>query len=330
MPLNSKLGLFGLAKQTVKGTQVTPPLYSHGLSSGGLAHDRSLAPQALSSGARTTGQTILSSQSPGATVQSPAYVAALGLYLLAAMGVDTVTGTTPAYTHTFSHGALPWMSLYQSLGGSEYMSVYDAKCSELKLSWSVDEPVLIDTTWVALNEKPAQASFTATTPLDQSAAFLSPIGGTFQLDASTGTPVTATVLSGDMTVTNTMDVETASGSTMPAFAQEGDITAACSLVVVPDDLGMWQRAITGVAARGGTTPAESPIYGSFAVTLKENLQPTNYAILATTGAKVMWDCAYPSPSTAGAAVQLSWAGIPVASAGGTPLAFALTNTVATY
>jgi Phage tail tube protein len=325
MPLDSKIGLFGLAKQSVKGTQVSPPLYGHGLSSGGLSHARDVAAQKLSSGARTSGNAILSGQTPGANPQSPAYVTALGLYLLAVMGADTVSGSG-TYTHTYSHSALAWFSLYQSLGGSEYLSVYDAKCQDLKLSWTGDEPLVLDSTWVAQSIKPNQGSWTATNSLDQSSAFFVPAGGTFSFDTA-GAAVTATVLSGDVTITNTIDKQIASGSTLPAVTQEGEAEPACTLVVVPDNLREWQQAITGTTS--GATASEIPIYGQLSLQFVQAMGGA--ATLAITAARVLWDCAYPNPDTAGAAVQLSWAGLPLAAtAASTPLVFALTNSVASY
>ena len=328
MPLDSKLGLFGIAKQSLKGTAATTALYGHGLSSGGITLSRAVAAQKLSSGVRVSGNAILTSQSPGANPQLPSYSAALGLYLLAVMGTDTVTGASPPYIHTYSHGSLAWYTLWQSLGGSEYLSIYDAKCKELKLSWTGNEPLMVDATFQGMNIAPKQATWTPTTSLDQSNTFFNAVTGTFSFDAM-GNAVAATVLSGDITITNTIDEQVASGSTLPAVEQEGEAEMAITLVVVPDDLTEWQQAVTGVAARAGTTVSQIPIYGKLSLAFAEAMGGVD--TLTFTAARVYWDAAYPAPDTAGAAVQLSWAGIPLAAtAASTPLVPVLTNTVASY
>ena len=328
MPLDSKLGLFGLAKQSVKGTQVSPPVYAHGLSGGntvGLARD--IAAHGVSSGLRTSANALVSGAHPGATPQSPAYVKSLGAYLLGVFGADTVTGASPPYIHTFSTSSLPWYSLFGSLGGAEYLSLTDAKCASLKLSWTGDEPLMQDSTWQALGASPGQASFTPTNSLDESAAFLVPIGGTFNFDAA-GASASATVISGDLTMTNALDEQIASGSILPAVMQEGDQEFAATLTVIPDDLAQWRKAVTGTGT--GTTVSQTPVYGTLSLIFQE--AAGGAGTLAVTAARVLWDAAYPTPDTAGAAVQLPWAGIPlhVAASADAPLKFVLTNTVATY
>ena len=326
MPLNDKLGLFGLAKQTLKGTPATPPVYGHGLTSGGLSLARDPAAMKLSSGTRVSVKANVTSQTPGAAPVSPAYVASLGAYLLAALGFDTVTGTTTKL-HTFSVSSLPWYTLYQMIGGSEYLSISDAKCSSLKLSWTGASPLALETDWTGMNIAPGAALWTPTTSLDGSGSYLTPVGGTFQMSAADGTPVTAQVIGGDITVTNALDVQTASGSTLPAVVQEGELEGAVSLTVIPDDLRTWQAAVTGTTS--GTSLSQIPVYGSMSLQFVEAEGGPGFLTVAAT--KCVWDVPYPNPSNTGAAVQLGFTGLPLAAtSAGQPLAFGLSNTVTSY
>jgi hypothetical protein len=329
MPMQSQALIAGVAKQSAQGTIATNPTYAHGLSGGApVSADPNQSPLDVTAGKRVQTNMFRESVVNGATIQSPAYIQSLGMYLLGALGTDTVSGTSPK-THTYSTGDLPYLSIFakgvDATAGQTIQAVRDCKVDELSLKWDNSKPLELS---VKLNGTVFSypSTFTATTDDTGSESFLVPVGGTFQVDTISGTPVSARVVSGELTVKNNVSPIDPSASIEAIDVWEGVQEHMVKLTIVPDSLTEFRKTLTGSAS--GTAASSSVPVGSINLVFKEN-NGTN--TLTVTAAKVAFLTSLPEADPKGGAIQIELAGVAVMPSGGTaPVVYALTNSVASY
>ena len=327
MALNAIKAIAGIAKQTARGTLAANPTFAHGLTGGAPVQVEPKQEElAVTSASRTTSNIVRTGTDNGGEIQSPAYLAALGLYLLGAIGSDTVTGTAP-YVHTYSVGDLPYLSVFgKGIDPSVVMAIRDCKIDELSLKWDGSKPITLTAKYSGTTFS-YPATFTPTTDLSGSESFLTPVGGTFQTDMIGSTLAAARVVKGEITIKNNIDPVDPS-ATIEAYDQaEGRHQANLKLTVIPDDLADFRKCVTGTA--NGTAIASAAPEGSVSLLFKDQAGGTGQ--LLVTGAKVAFLCKFPEGDPKGGPVEVELAGVPVMPAGGTaPLVFALSNAVATY
>lgn len=214
--------------------------------------------------------------------------------------------------------------------GSEYQQVSDAKITSLGLKWDGPAPVELSINGPACALVAYLASaWTLPAGLDNetgSEAFLVPTGGTFQIETASDTPVTALVPAGEITISNDTENIPSSATILPGDISEKKQAFAITLSVVPENLDLWRKIITGT--QHGTTAKESVVYGSFALTLVENAAGTGS--LAFRGHKVAWDVGYPVVDPAGGYTQLDFAGVGFNDGTHCPFEAILTNAVHFY
>lgn len=326
MPLQTVSTLVGIAKQASKGTLAANPTFAHGVTGGAsVSVEPAQSPVEVTTSKRAAYNMYRDSSANGGTVQSLAYLKSVGLYLLGAMGTDTVTGTNP-YVHTFSTGDLPYLSLFTKGLDTTIEGIRDCKVDEFSLKWDGSKPVQLSAK-LSGTVFSYPSTFTPTTDETASESYLIPVGGTFQVDTSGSTPATAAVIGGEITVKNNVSPIEPSASIEASDVWEGIQEVSLKLTIIPDSLADFRKTITGSAA--GTSVASTVPTGQVNIVLKENAGGAG--TLTITGTKIAFLTAFPEGDPKGGAVQIELAGTAVIPAAGTaPLVFALSNTQATY
>lgn len=325
MPLQSISTLVGIAKQAAKGTIAANPTFSHGISGGNpITVDPKQSMLEVTVAKRAAYNVVRESVETGAAYDLPAYLKSIGLYLLGAIGTDTVTGTGP-YVHTYSTGDLPYLSVFAKGVGSEIFGVRDCKVDEISLKWDNSKPLTVSVKFAGTVFS-YPATFTATTDETGSESFLVPVGGTFQIDPIGSSVATAAVVGGEITIKNNLTAVDPSASIEADNQWEGVQEMSLKLTIIPDDLSLFRKTVTGAA--NGTGSASVVPTGSVSLTFKEN---NGTGQLAVTGSKVAFLTAFPDIDPKGGPIKVDLAGEAVIPAGGAaPLTFALTNGQASY
>lgn len=325
-PLQTGIAKVGLAKQTVKGTPVTPPAYGCGLVAGkpfNVAPTQAADKQ--TSGNRLSKNALRELAQANADYTIHSQVALIGLYLLGALGSVSTTGAGP-YEHVFSSGdELPWFTHYSELD-AEYQCITDVKVESLGLAWEGPKPLDAAVSLLGLTPDTKDTAWTATSDLTESEAFFVPIGGTFEIDGCGASPASAVVLGGELKVANSNEALVASGSILPVDLQEHEQTYECSLRIAPDDLDVWRDALTSTTS--GTAVDEEVQYGSLNLQFLENRGGT--ATLDIDAARVAFECDFPDVNPEGGYAELALAGIPLYDGTDAPLKFTLSNAIASY
>ena len=325
MPLITTSAIVGAAKQASKGTLAANPTFAHGVSGGSpISVEPSQAALEVTAAKRARTNVVRDNVAASAEIQSPAYLKTLGLYLLGALGSDTVTGTGP-YVHTYATNDLPYLSIFAKGIGANIEGIRDCKVDELSLKWSNSKPLELSVKMQGTVFS-YPSTFTPTTDETGSESWLVPIGGTFQYEVLGGALATATVTGGELTIKNNISDVDGSAAVEAVDVIEGIQEHSLKLSVLPDDLQDFRKTVTGGAA--GTSVASVVPYGQVSLAFKEN---NGTGQLAVTGTKIAFMTAFPDVNAKGDKIEIELAGIPVVPAGGTaPLVYALTNGQATY
>ena len=315
--------IIGVAKQPGAGVLAANPTFAHGVST---ASDPSIAinqaddPQ--TSAAPTAPGAYRSSVDEKFTFDTRAWQKAIGLYILAVLGNDSVTGTGP-YTHLLTQGlAVPYLSLFAKKGDGAIMAVRDCKVSKLEWSWTDNQPVV-----VSIEAAGCVLSFplTFTPGTDESGTlnYYTPVGGTFKYDVASAVPVAASVIGGKITIARDVSTPVFSGAIEPGDAIEGNLTVDVSLDCIPSDTTLWHKIVTG--AVGGAAIATTPQYGSFECSFVKGADSIKWGAY-----NVGFLADLPGADAKGGAAQMTIAGSAYPVAGGTPITATLVNQVATY
>lgn len=325
MPIQNITAISGIAKQSAKGTLAANPTFAHGLTGGTpISVEPSHSALEVTTGKRAASNVIRENVVNGASIEAPAYMKALGLYLLGAIGTDTVTGSGP-YVHTYATGDLPHLSVFAKGIDTTVQAVRDCKVDELSLKWEGSTPVELSAKFAGTVFS-YPSGFTAGTDESGSESFLVPVGGSFQVDVIGSTLASARVVGGELTIKNNVSPVEPSASIEADDVFEGIQEHELKLTIIPDNLADFRKVITG-SASGSAVSATAPT-GSVSLTFKEN---NGTGSLTVTGSKVAFMTAFPDADPKGGAVEIELAGIAVMPAGGTsPLVYALTNSQASY
>lgn len=321
MPVQTLDALVGVAKQSAKGTIATNPTFACGISGGPiLTTEVENEKVPATSGKRIATSAYRSRVGNGAEFDVPAYQKGIGLLLLGAMGAVATTGAGP-YTHTFTPGDLPYLTIFRKYIG-RIEAVKDVKIDELKLAWDGPNPLEVSvagpgTLW----SKPA--TFVPTTDETGTANYFTPVGGSLKLDVDGAVPVEAQITKGEITVKNSAEGEPLAVSIMNSIVSEGVMEAEVGLTVVPDDLADWNAALTGTPA--GTSASETIVTGSFDLTFKCGTDT-----LQVVGTKVPFIIEHPEGSPEGGRAELEAAGLILGDVSTASFKFVLTNSQATY
>ena len=325
MPIQKITAISGVAKQASKGTIAANPTFAHGLTGGSpISVEVAQSAVEVTAGKRTSYNVYRDGSTSGAEIQTLSYLKSLGLYLLGALGTDTVTGTGP-YLHTYSTGDLPYLSMFAKGIDTTIEGIRDCKIDELSLKWDGSKPVDMTAKMVGTVFS-YPSTFTPTTDETGSESFLVPVGGSFQIDVLGSTLVSARVIGGELTIKNNVEAVDPAANIEADDVFEGIQEHSLKLTIVPDNLAEFRKTVTGGAA--GTSVAAVAPTGSVSLQFKEN---NGAGTLTVTGSKVAFMTSFPDADPKGGAVEIELAGMAVMPAGGTaPLVYALSNQQASY
>jgi hypothetical protein len=324
MAVQSALALVGAAKQSVKGTAITTATFGHGLTDGAIMSvevDQSI--EEHTSGTRTSGDVNRTAITAGVDFTCRAHPRSIGLWAFGALGGIASTGAGP-YTHTITSASdLPYLTTFGTLAGN-YFRVQDVKVDSLGFSWSGNDPLEVAVSGMGTQLSILGANYTTTND-ESTAAYFTPVGGTFSVDVdgASGTAATAKINSGEVTISNNADSVMVSGTIYPDDIIVGRQEVECSFEVTPDDLNLWRTIVTGTS--GGSSVSSSVLYGTFSC---QFVNGTNTLTLAST--RVAFTCDFPDADPAGGTITLTLAGLAVSNAGATPLTATLVNSQASY
>lgn len=321
--LQKALALVGVAKQTALGTPATNPTFSHGIKSGGIITvDMEQQAGEVTSAYRVASQVDRLKVEAGFDFTTAVFPKTIGLWLYAALGAKSVSGSGP-YTHTITPaGALPYLTVWGSLDGV-LVKVQDCVVDELEISWDENKPPELKVSGLGglIDFAP---TYTPTT--DESLdPYLLTTGGTFKWDVETSTPVVGNIKAGSWKVANNVETIQLSGNVVPAGgAFPGRQEFETGLTLVPNDLTDWRAAVTGTTS--GTTAAQATVYGSL-----EYVFPQGTASLKIAATRCPWAIDFPEGDAGGGPVEIEAEGMPVMPAGGGAAStITLTNGQTTY
>jgi hypothetical protein len=322
MPLQKRIAFVGLAKQTAKGAAAANPTYGLGVRGGStLRVEIDQENDGITFASRVSSDDNRNGIVAGAAIQTRLWPRSSGLLLYGALGGISTTGAGP-YTHTITPAAsLPYLTTFAQLD-TEYHKVADCKVNSLTIAWSERSPVEVEYDLMGITATLYTSSWTATNDENGQVRFIPP-GGTFQVDAVSGTPATAKVVGGRITINNNLVPIPLSASVLPDDIFEAEAALEVELRLMPDNTTEWRKLLTG--AGGGTTPTGSVVYGSFSE--KFTIDASNDLTLV--GTRVAFLADYPEADPAGGPAELTLTGR-IKKPAGAALTATLINAVATY
>lgn len=186
MSFNASSGYFGIAKQTVKGTPVTPARFLKCLDVAPKPEDKSI-----------DGKVEISPMWRDPTIRKPGTIrfgGAVKAYLrpdsfpalLPGAGLaDTKTGDATGYIHTFSPiDTLSWLTLESSMANEVIRQWSDAVIDKISVKAAKDDIVQIGATFMAITE----AKVSASSVTEETAPLLSFSQGVITFDGGTTLP----------------------------------------------------------------------------------------------------------------------------------------------
>lgn len=321
--LQKRIAGLGISKQTAKGSAAsTPAQFGLGVRSGSILRvDIDQESDAISFSSRISGDENRLAVTPGAACVTRAWPKSIGLLLFAALGGESVTGAGP-YTHTITPAAdLPYLTVFTQLD-TEYHKVADCKVNRLSITWNEREPLEVEVEFMGITWTGYTAAWTATTDENGQVRFIPP-GGVFQVDAASGTPATAPITGGTITINNNLVPVPLSVSTLPDDQAVALQEIEYSLKLAPANTTEWRKIVTGSA--GGTSPTGQPVYGS--ASSKFTIDAQNDLTIVSTRIGFLAD--YPEMDPAGGPAELTLTGR-VKKPAGAAMTCTLINQQATY
>lgn len=321
MALQIGKDVFGIAKQTAKGTIAENPYFALGLAGGGLTVSPSQEPDALTSAYLSPAGAYRDKIESGASVETRAYLKSIGLFLLGALGAISTTGSGP-YTHVITLGtALLYLTAFEKKGDDTLHAIKDCKIDELAISWEENSPLKVSAKLVG-GAWSVAATFTPTVSEMDTTDYFTPVGGTFKYDVDGSTLATLPILGGSVTIKRSAEAQYFSGAITPGDVFEGACAIDVGLTVMPDDMTLWKNILTG--STSGTSISGTPIYGSY-----EHTFVSGTSSLKLAGANTAFLCDMPEADPAGGGAKMELAGVGYRAAG-TPITATLINGQATY
>lgn len=332
--INTSIGLIGVAKQSAKGTAASTPSYVHGLTGGQVFKlDRTVESDDVSCGVRAGTDSHVESVVPGADFDTYGYADVLPLYFYAAMGsiasaAASGTGMSGYYAHTVTLGdLLPYLTVWGRIGG-EYTSVAGCKVDQLEMEFEGNSPLEFGITLLGLAATLGLSAFPGSVDPSCFDGYFVPTGGTFKIDTASGTPATAPVTKGSLTLANNCTADPLAGQVTPGDIEEGKLVSSGSVTVKPDDMTLYRKLVTGSSS--GTTPTAAMVYGSFEWNFTHSKDSKCSLKVEATNVPFTADFPDVDPAGGAAEVEFSFDNIGLASRSGSPVTVTITNDVASY
>lgn len=320
MPVQKRAAQISFAKQSAKASVASVGTYQIGAVSGPVVGaDVSEAELPVSWSTRSPEAWDRTSVVPGAEVSIVALPKSIGLLLYAACGAIVDSGSVN-FTHTITPGTdLPYLTIFATYG-AEFYAISDAKIDTLELSWTGVGALQAKVKFVGCDLTFPASADTPTNTERPAAGLLKGQGGTFTIDGAA-----AIISKGTITINNNIDSVQGSASVEPADVFPGEHVVTASLTVIPANMLVWRKTITGTT--GGTTPTAVVAVGTMEAKF---LIDANTSVDITI-ANMRFACNLPDvdPSGGAAAIDLEGDAF-VTSAGASPYTIVVKNQVASY
>lgn len=269
MPLNKRILQVGLAKQSAKGAAAAQPVVIYGVETGAAGDVAVTEPNiALTAASRMSAAAVREQVVPGAGFTSLGFSRAIAQLLFGVLGTDVDSGAGDPWTHTIT-GPTADVSWWTFFGrtNTEYLSVVDCKIDSLKIDFDaalVKVSVVIKGCTLTLG---ASAWTPTNTDDEVTPGALYSTGqaaSAFTLDA-----VNMRVIKGSIEIANGLTPIIPSYKATPDDFGIGEQTGKVQFTVIPDDLVIFKKSLTGTGT--GTTPASVPFYAPWSVKFLENV-----------------------------------------------------------
>ena len=332
--INTSIGLIGVAKQSAKATSATEPTYVHGLTGGQVFKlDRTVESDDVSCGVRASTDSHVESVVPGADFDTYGYADALPLYFYAAMGsiassANAGSGMSGYYDHVITLGdVLPYLTVWGRIGGA-YTKVSGCKVDQLEMEFEGNSPLEFGVTMLGIAATLGLDSIPGSVNPSCFDGYFVPTGGTFKVDTASGTPATAPVTKGSLTLANNCTTDPLAGQVTPGDVEEGKLVSSGSVTVKPDDLTLYRKMVTG--SGNGTTPTGAMVYGSLEWNFTHSKDSKCSLKVEATNIPFTADFPEVDPSGGAAEIEFTFDNIGIASASSSPVTVTVTNEVSSY
>jgi hypothetical protein len=167
------IGEFGVSIQATKGTPSATALQTFYLTGGGLASDPEITDYAETTGKTVRSGAYIARVRGAGTPQFYARPAMLGPFLFGAFGAKSASAGPDPFLHTFTiASALPYLTLWKSLGGILFERFHDCKLASLTLRSVEGAPLIAEANVLALHATSQAADDVAGVTVDVSVPFV--------------------------------------------------------------------------------------------------------------------------------------------------------------
>lgn len=321
--LQKRLAKVGIAKQAAKGAVAASAAYDFGVTGGSVVQadvtEDDLNPTAASRVLEGVDRTFVV---PGAGFDMIAMPGSIGLLLAGATG-STVTAGVGPFTHTFTPAAddVPYLTLFARYA-ADYLQVPDCKIDELELEFDGVGAVRAKVKVMGLNLVFLGAAYTVDANGDERVVGgnkLSTAGGALTIDG-----LAARITKGSIKIVNKLTAVQVATSVTPDELFPGQCEVTVSLTVLPDNLALWRKHLTGADA--GNAISKAPFEGAIALEFL-GVAPDALDFSAPRCAIAL---GMPEASPEGGPAEFAVEAKVLTPAAGAAYTFTLTNDVAAY
>lgn len=301
MPLNKRILQVGLAKQSAKGAAATQPVVIHGVESGAAGDVPLTEPDvSVTAASRMSAAAVREQIVPGAGYTTLGFSRAIAQQLFGVLGTNVDSGAGDPWTHTITGPTadVNWWTFFGRTN-TEYLSIADCKIDSVKIDFDmalIKVSVVVKGCTLLLGN----AAWTPTNTDDE----VTP-GALY----STGQAASAFTLDGvNMRVTKgSIEIQNGLTPIIPAYKVTpddfgiGEQIGKVQFTIVPDDLVIFKKSITGTGT--GTTPASVPFYAPWSVKFLENVTSATHD-LTIAGGRSNLRVAFPPGDPKGGAMEV--------------------------
>lgn len=324
--VQDRLTTIGLAIQTAQASPAASATYRIGINSGTVVKmDLSEDELPTTWASRLSQGFDRSNVVPGSAFETMALPKFVGLLLRAALPSYTFAAGSPN-THTFKSaanlGGLPYVTVFAQKG-TDYYKIQDCAIDELEFAWEGTKALTVKVTIMGCAFTFASSAWPAITDERVTCGVMKGAGGQFQLDGAD-----AIIKSGSVKISNSVEAVNGSNSVTPLDVFPGMQKIETSMVVVPTNMNLWRKVVTGAAS--GTSIAAVPTYGSAkAQWAVPGAASTDR--LTFNGLKMRIAIDFPDTKAEGGPMEFTVVGnVAEPCDGSDPFSFVLENSVASY
>lgn len=315
MAIQDRITQVAAAKQSAFNSAAATGTYQFGVNSGAIAAlDISEDELATSWSSRLVEQHDRGNVVPKVGFETVAMPNTIGLFLATVLGTEAASGSGP-HTHIFKAGnALPYVTFF-ARREAEYYKISDSRIDEVEIAWEGTKAATVKVsamgcTYTFLGASP----YTASEDERPQSGVLKGAGGTFTVNG-----VSAVVKSGSIKISNGLTAVHGSDAATPADVFPAKQAVDVSLTIVPSNLNLFRRVVTGSDA--GSSVQSVPLYGTTQLGFRVDANNT----LDFVGRRVKFLTTFPDVKAEGGPVEIALEGAVANDVSVDPFEFVLVN-----